>query len=98
MCVKSRGTIVNVAIWEKEVPFNPNWLTFRESNYQAVLGYNQDDFEAVLRNLASGQFGKRPVLYCHNRLTEIRCTQTATNDHEQNQDGEHSRTWVRAPD
>lgn len=23
--VRSRGTVVNVAIWEKEVPFNPNW-------------------------------------------------------------------------
>jgi hypothetical protein len=30
---------INVAIWEKEVPFNPNMLVFREAKYTAVLGY-----------------------------------------------------------
>lgn len=31
--VKSRGTVINVAIWEKAVPFDPNWLVFREAKY-----------------------------------------------------------------
>ena len=35
LAVKSRGTIVNVAIWEKEVPFNPNNLVFGEKKYLA---------------------------------------------------------------
>jgi threonine dehydrogenase-like Zn-dependent dehydrogenase len=26
MLIKAHGTVVNVAIWEKPVPFNPNWL------------------------------------------------------------------------
>lgn len=56
MAVKSRGTVVNVAIWEKEVLFNPNWLTFREANYQAVLGYNVEDFASVIANLETGKF------------------------------------------
>lgn len=43
--VRSRGTVVNVAIWEKEVPFNPNWLVFREAAYKAVLGYQKKDFK-----------------------------------------------------
>lgn len=33
--VRTRGTVVNVAIWEKEVPFNPNLLVFGEKIYKA---------------------------------------------------------------
>lgn len=33
--VRARGTVVNVAIWEKEVPFNPNLLVFGEKTYKA---------------------------------------------------------------
>ncbi|EXM19361.1 hypothetical protein V3481_017785 [Fusarium oxysporum f. sp. vasinfectum] len=52
--VRTRGTVVNIAIWEKEIPFNPNWLTFKESAYKSVLGYQREDFQAVIDNLASG--------------------------------------------
>ncbi|PSN66439.1 sorbitol dehydrogenase [Corynespora cassiicola Philippines] len=52
--VKARGTVVNVAIWEKEVPFQPNVLVFKESNYTAVLGYQRKDFEAVIEHLGNG--------------------------------------------
>lgn len=52
--VKFRGTVVNVAIWEKEVPFQPNMLVFREAKYTAVLGYQRKDFEAVIEALGSG--------------------------------------------
>lgn len=45
---------MNVAMWEKEVPFLPNWLVFREARYLAVLGYSMEDFKAVVANLASG--------------------------------------------
>lgn len=49
--VRSRGTVVNVAIWEKEVPFNPNWLVFNEANYKAVLGYQKKDFQVCFRSV-----------------------------------------------
>ncbi|KAI1271986.1 GroES-like protein [Xylaria sp. FL0933] len=52
--IKTRGTVVNVAIWEKEIPFNPNWITWKESNYKSVLGYRREDFEAVIENLRTG--------------------------------------------
>ncbi|OAL46600.1 GroES-like protein [Pyrenochaeta sp. DS3sAY3a] len=51
--VRARGTVVNVAIWEKEVPFNPNMLVFREAKYTAVLGYQRKDFQAVIDQLAA---------------------------------------------
>lgn len=53
--VKARGVVVNVAIWEKEVPFQPNMLTFKEAHYTAVLGYQRKDFEAVIEHLANGE-------------------------------------------
>lgn len=53
--VKVKGTVVNVAIWEKEIPFNPNWITFKESSYKSVLGYQREDFEAVIENLRLGK-------------------------------------------
>jgi len=52
--VKSRGTVVNVAIFEKEIPFNPMWLTFREANYKSVLGYQRKDYLGVLDALGKG--------------------------------------------
>lgn len=53
--VRSKGTVVNVAIWEKEVPFNPNWLVFREAKYVGVLGYLKQDFESVVTALGDGE-------------------------------------------
>ncbi|KAJ2992617.1 hypothetical protein NUW58_g2106 [Xylaria curta] len=52
--VKARGTVINVAIWEKEIPFNPNWVTGKESIFKSVLGYQKEDFEAVIENLRTG--------------------------------------------
>lgn len=51
--VRARGTVINVAIWEKEVPFNPNLLVFREANYKAVLGYQRKDVQGVIDALAA---------------------------------------------
>lgn len=53
--VKARGTVVNVAIWEKEVSFNPNWLTWKESTFKSVLGYQRQDFQAVIEHLKTGR-------------------------------------------
>jgi threonine dehydrogenase-like Zn-dependent dehydrogenase len=64
MAVRARGTVVNVAIWEKEVPFNPNMLVFREAKYTAVLGYQRKDVQAVIDQLAAGK--------CFNRVKYMR--------------------------
>jgi len=52
--IKARGTVVNVAIWEKAVPFQPNDLVFREGKYVACLGYVRKDFEEVIKAIGSG--------------------------------------------
>jgi threonine dehydrogenase-like Zn-dependent dehydrogenase len=53
--VKTRGHVVNVAIWEREIPFQPNKLVFKESHYTAVLGYQRPDWIAVLGHLKDGR-------------------------------------------
>ncbi|KAN0095326.1 GroES-like protein [Hyaloscypha variabilis] len=52
--IKIRGTVVNVAIWEKAVPFQPNDLVFREGKYVACLGYVKQDFRDVIDAIATG--------------------------------------------
>ena len=54
--IKARGTVVNVAIWENAVPFQPNDLVFREGRYVACLGYVRQDFEDVIEAISSGEF------------------------------------------
>ena len=53
--IKVRGTVVNVAIWEKAVPFQPNDLVFREGSYVACLGYVKQDFKDVIEAIGNGK-------------------------------------------
>jgi threonine dehydrogenase-like Zn-dependent dehydrogenase len=54
--IRVRGTVVNVAIWEKAVPFQPNDLVFREGKYVACLGYVKQDFRDVIGAISSGKW------------------------------------------
>ncbi|KAK8199652.1 chaperonin 10-like protein [Phyllosticta capitalensis] len=64
--VAARGLIINVAIWERPVPFQPNLLVWKEAKYGAVLGYQRKDFEAVIEQLASG--GIKPAQMITGRI------------------------------
>ena len=48
--VRTRGTVVNVAIWEKEVPFNPNMLVFGEKIYKAGEYTSRALLDSALRS------------------------------------------------
>lgn len=61
--IKARGTVVNVAIWEKAVPFQPNNLVWREGKYVACLGYVQQDFKDVIKAVSSGELRVLPFCY-----------------------------------
>lgn len=69
--VKARGTVVNVAIWEKEVPFNPNMLVFREAKYTAVLGYQRKDVQAVIDQLAAGKLKPSKMITSKIQLEDL---------------------------
>ena len=57
--IKIKGTVVNVAIWEKAVPFQPNDLVLREGKYVACLGYLQQDFKDVIEAISTGKSTSR---------------------------------------
>ena len=52
--IRARGTLVNIAIWEKTATLTPNWLVFRERRYMGVATYQDGDFQDVINALASG--------------------------------------------
>ncbi|KAK2005857.1 hypothetical protein LZ32DRAFT_642173 [Colletotrichum eremochloae] len=54
LATRPRGMVINVAIWEKEVLFNPNLLIFGERKFHSVLGYSQDDFRNVITAMKDG--------------------------------------------
>lgn len=53
--IRARGTLVNIAVWEKPASINPNKLVFRERNYMGVATYVEGDFQAVIDAIASGE-------------------------------------------
>lgn len=54
--VRSRGTVVNVGVWEQPVPFSPTLLLFTELNLTGALAYNDDEFETAVKIAASGRY------------------------------------------
>ena len=69
--IKSRGTVVNVAIWEKAVDFQPNWLVFKEGKYLAVLGYQRKDFEDVIRAIGDGKLKPSRMITSKIRMDDL---------------------------
>jgi threonine dehydrogenase-like Zn-dependent dehydrogenase len=51
--VRARGTVVNIAIWEKPCSITPNDLTFKERKYMGVATYQIGDFQEVLVRIQS---------------------------------------------
>ena len=54
-CVRARGTLVNIAIWEKTATITPNEFCFRERHYVGVATYVLGDFDEVLKALGDGR-------------------------------------------
>ena len=53
--IRARGTLVNIAIWEKTATLTPNWFNFREKTYIGVATYQEGDFQEVIDAIASGE-------------------------------------------
>ncbi|KAF2839683.1 GroES-like protein [Patellaria atrata CBS 101060] len=52
--VRARGTIVNIAIWEKECTIVPNDLVFKERKWMGVATYVKGDFQDVIDAISKG--------------------------------------------
>ena len=53
--IRARGTLVNIAVWEKTATITPSWLCFRERKYMGVATYQEGDFQDVLDALSFGE-------------------------------------------
>ncbi|KAF2797365.1 sorbitol dehydrogenase [Melanomma pulvis-pyrius CBS 109.77] len=69
--VRAKGTVVNVAIWEKAIPFQPNMLVFKEAMYTAVLGYRRKDFQAVIDHIADGSLRPEKMITSKIQLENL---------------------------
>lgn len=56
---RARGTIVNVAIWEKPCTITPNLFTFKERRYMGVATFQVGDFQEVIVSAVFQIMGKR---------------------------------------
>lgn len=57
--VRARGTVVNIAVWEKRATLNMNDLVFRERKYIGVATFLASDFESVIDAIATGTYQAR---------------------------------------
>ena len=55
LAIRARGTLVNIAVWEKTAIITPNWLVFREKKYMGIATYQEGDFQEVIDAIASGE-------------------------------------------
>jgi threonine dehydrogenase-like Zn-dependent dehydrogenase len=58
LALRARGTLVNIAVWEKAPNFQVNNLVFRERKYLGVATYLDGDFQKVIDAIASGYVPK----------------------------------------
>ena len=54
LALRARGTLVNIAVWEKEATIRPNDLVFREKSYMGTATFVKGDFQDVINAIASG--------------------------------------------
>ena len=55
LAIRAKGTLVNIAVWERPASFHPNDFVFRERSYMGSTTYVQGDFEEVVDAIASGE-------------------------------------------
>lgn len=55
LAIKARGTLVNIAVWEKRATLEMNNLVFREKAYMGVATFALGDFEQVIDAISTGR-------------------------------------------
>ena len=53
------------------MPFDPNWLVFREVKYSAVLGFNDKDYKGVIEALKDGKMKSEAMITARIALGDL---------------------------
>ncbi|ORY70296.1 chaperonin 10-like protein [Pseudomassariella vexata] len=70
-CVRVRGSVVNVAIWENKAQVNVNDVVFGERAYMGAATYDNGDFGRVLRAMEHGRIRPREMITRIIALEEV---------------------------
>lgn len=60
--VRARGTIVNIAVWEKPPSIDVNKLVFKERKYLGIATYVNGDFQAVMDAISEGRMNPESLI------------------------------------
>ena len=85
--IRARGTLVNIAVWEKQATITPNWFCFRERRYMGVATYQDGDFQEVIDAIASGESWDSTRFVRFANAKYYREAQTRADDNKQDSDG-----------
>lgn len=69
--MRARGTIVNIAVWEKRCNFHPSDFLFRERKYLGVATYVKGDFQEVIDAISSGRMKPEAMITKRIGLDEV---------------------------
>jgi threonine dehydrogenase-like Zn-dependent dehydrogenase len=68
LATRPRGIIVNVAIWEKAIDFNPNLLAFGERRYHSGMSQRKDSLSPSCPTVSLTDEARM----CHEQFWDIR--------------------------
>ena len=71
LSIRARGTLVNIAVWEKTATFTPNHMVFRERKYMGTTTYVEGDFQDVLDAIASGRLKPESMITSKIKMDEV---------------------------
>ena len=70
-CVRARGTVVNIAVWEHRATLNMNDVVFRERAYMGVATYDNQTFGKVLEKIDQGRITPGGMITRHIAMDEV---------------------------
>jgi threonine dehydrogenase-like Zn-dependent dehydrogenase len=68
--VRARGTIVNIAVWEKPCTINVNKLVFKERKYLGIATYVHGDFQEVMDAISNGSLKPQSLITKKIKMNE----------------------------
>ncbi|KAJ9613272.1 hypothetical protein H2200_003214 [Cladophialophora chaetospira] len=69
--IKARGTLVNIAVWEKRATLAMNDIVFRERAYMGIATYSLGDFEAVIDAISTGKMKPEGMITKTIKLDQV---------------------------
>lgn len=69
--VRARGTVVNIAVWEKPCTIDPNVLVFKERKYLGIATYVKGDFQHVIDAISEGRMKPDEMITKRIKLDKV---------------------------